>query len=80
MSDFAEVKRAITNTALGKDIGGALDGFGGYLRCRTCGYSRDLGDPGERVTRTGWPKCCTHTMEWITQRQIDSGERPARYA
>lgn len=59
-------------------IGGALSGFGGYLRCRHCGHSADLGDPGRRVTSTGWPKCCGYTMEWITQRQIDSGERPAR--
>lgn len=68
-----EVKRAITNAALGKEVAGALSGFGGYLRCRTCGHSADLGDPGERVTRTGWPKHCGYTMRWWTQRQIDSG-------
>lgn len=51
----------------------ALGGFGGFLRCRTCGGTAPLGNPGVRVTRTGWPKCCGHTMEWITQRQINEG-------
>ena len=81
MSEEA-VKQAITNIArFGKEMSGALDGFGGYLRCRTCHHSQDLGDPGRRgVMGEGWPKCCGYTMEWITQRQIDSGERPAREA
>lgn len=78
MSEEA-VKQAITNVArFGESVSESLAGFGGYLRCRTCGYSRDLGDPGRRVMGQGWPKCCGYTMEWITQRQIDSGERPAR--
>jgi hypothetical protein len=74
MSDY--IQRAAT---LGEAVGGALSGFGGYLRCRTCGHSQDLGDPGARVMGGGWPKCCTYTMEWITQAQIDRGERPARW-
>ena len=56
---------------------GALDGFGGYLRCESCGAHEPLGNPGSRVTGGGWPKCCGYTMRWWTQRQIDAGEVPA---
>ena len=77
MTELDFIKRA---TALRDELSDALSGFGGYLRCRTCGHSEDLGDPGRRVTGEGWPQCCGYTMEWITQRQIDDGERPARGA
>lgn len=51
-------------------IGANLQGFGGLLRCRTCGVEKPLGDVGDKL-RHGWPKCCGHTMQWITQRQLD---------
>jgi hypothetical protein len=57
-------------------IGEELAGFGGYLRCETCGTTRPLGDPSDRL-RDGWPKCGNHgTMRWWTQRQIVAGEVP----
>lgn len=57
---------------------GALDGFGGYLRCETCRRREELGDPGRRLMGLpGWPKCCGYTMRWWTQRQIDAGAVPA---
>ncbi len=52
-----------------------LTGFGGYLRCETCGAVQPLGSPGEKV-KHGWPKCCGYTMRWWTQRQIDAGDVP----
>lgn len=52
----------------------ALNDFGGYLRCGTCGATQPLGNASERLTRAGWPKCCGYTMTWLTQRQIDAGE------
>lgn len=52
-------------------IGGALSGFGGHLRCETCGHKRQLGNIGRKLA-TGWPKCCGYTMRWWTQRQIDA--------
>jgi hypothetical protein len=61
---------------LSNSISGALDGFGGYLRCETCRRCEPLGNPGRRVTGEGWPKCCGYTMRWWTQRQIDAGEVP----
>lgn len=76
MTDFAKRAAALPDAIRGA----ALSGFGGYLRCRECGHSTALGDPGRRVTGQGWPKCCGYTMEWITQRQIDCGERPARWS
>lgn len=57
-------------------IASDLAGFGGYLRCETCGHRRVLGDIGGKLAR-GWPKCCGYTMRWWTQRQIDAGEVPA---
>lgn len=71
-ADF--VSRAQT---LPEAIGGVLDHFGGILRCGTCGTTAPLGNPGERITRTGWPSCCGYTMTWWTQRQIDAGEMPS---
>ncbi len=58
-------------------IGEALSGFGGFLRCETCGITRPLGDPGSKVAN-GWPRHCGYTMRWWTQRQIDAGEVPAK--
>lgn len=53
----------------------SLSGFGGFLECQVCGSRRPLGDPGSKLER-GWPKCCSYTMRWWTQSQIDSGEGP----
>ena len=59
-------------------IGAALDPFGGFLRCESCGHERQMvkGDAGY-YTAKGWPKHCGHSMHWWTQRQIDAGEVPA---
>jgi hypothetical protein len=65
-------------TDLAEIMSDALAGFGGYLRCETCGRSADVGNAGERVTSTGWPKCCGYTMRWWTQRQIEAGDVPPR--
>jgi hypothetical protein len=65
------------SATLNDHIGGALSGFGGVLRCETCRRIEPLGDPGQRVTSTGWPKCCGYTMRWWTQRQINAGEMSA---
>lgn len=54
----------------------SVNGFGGILRCGTCGATAPLGNAGERLTRIGWPQCCGYTMTWWTQRQIDAGEMP----
>jgi hypothetical protein len=56
-------------------IANDLQGFGGFLRCETCGDARPLGDVGAKLTN-GWPKHCGYTMRWWTQRQIDAGEVP----
>jgi hypothetical protein len=56
-------------------IASDLDGFGGYLRCSTCGHKKVLGNIGSKLAN-GWPKCCGYTMTWWTQRQIDAGEVP----
>ncbi len=48
---------------------------GHRLRCRVCGSERRLGNVANKLIN-GWPKCCTYTMEWITQGQIERGERP----
>lgn len=52
-----------------------LQGFGGFLRCETCGIVDDLGNAASKLSR-GWPKCHGYTMRWWTQRQIDAGEVP----
>lgn len=61
------------------DVHGAiardLDGFGGFLRCETCGHRKVLGDVGYKL-RHGWPKCCGYTMRWWTRRQVNAGEVP----
>ena len=54
-------------------IAGDLTGFGGYLRCETCGHRQTLGNVANKL-RNGWPKCCGYTMRWWTQRQVDAGE------
>jgi hypothetical protein len=75
MSDAAEMMGRIHS--MRQSISESLDGFGGFLRCESCGNQRDLktGDAGN-YTATGWPKCCNLTMRWWTQNQIDSGEAP----
>jgi hypothetical protein len=55
--------------AFNQQLGGALSGFGGELRCMTCGRVSPLGDVGDRLTN-GWPKCCGYTMRWVTARQM----------
>lgn len=61
-------------------ISEALAGFGGFLRCEYCGATKALGDPGRRVTHTGWPKCCGYTMRWWTQRELDAAGARAPHA
>lgn len=61
-----------TTRSTAKAVGSELQGFGGFLRCRTCGERGDLGVVSNRLVG-GWPKCCGYTMEWITQRQINEG-------
>jgi hypothetical protein len=65
---------AIDPDALPSAMSDALGGFGGFLRCESCGKTSPVGDPGRRVTGAGWPKCCGYTMRWWTDRQIDDGE------
>lgn len=55
------------------EAGAAAQKLGGLLRCRTCGKQRPLGDVSSKLAH-GWPTCCGHTMEWITQRQLDAGD------
>jgi hypothetical protein len=58
-------------------IGQALGGFGGFLRCESCGAVEDMTDDrAGRYTADGWPRCCGYTMRWWTQRQVDAGEVP----
>lgn len=58
-------------------IGEALGGFGGFLRCESCGASEAMTDErAGRYTAHGWPRCCGSTMRWWTRRQIDAGEVP----
>lgn len=47
----------------------------GYLLCRTCDRQQTLtqAEVG-RYLSSGWPKCCSYTMSWVTQNQIDRGE------
>lgn len=54
-------------------IGNELQGFGGFLRCETCGTKRPLGNVGAKLAN-GWPKHCGYTMRWWTRRQVDAGE------
>lgn len=59
-------------------IGADLDAFEGILRCGVCARRQVMrpGDAG-RYLRAGWPKCCTYTMTWWTQNQVDRGEVPS---
>lgn len=50
-------------------IGADLQGFGGILRCMTCGHEQPLGSVGNKLAN-GWPKCCGYTMRWVTARQL----------
>lgn len=45
--------------------------FGGHLRCTVCGREQPLGDTTSHL-RTGWPMCCSYTMRWLTQRELDT--------
>lgn len=56
----------------------ATAGFGGYLRCESCGRrSRSLTKMQQAsYYADGWPRCCGYTMRWWTQRQIDAAEVP----
>lgn len=74
MTELPEiVKRA---TALHSAIAADLEHFGGILRCAGgCQREQPLGDVADSL-RHGWPKCCGHTMRWVTQRELD-GEAPA---
>lgn len=57
-------------------IANKLAGFGGILRCGTCGAQRAVEGVGGFLAR-GWPTCCKgHAMTWWTQRQIAAGEMP----
>jgi hypothetical protein len=51
----------------------SLDGFGGYLRCESCGAAQSLGDVAGYL-RDGWPRHCGYTMRWWTARQVAAGE------
>jgi hypothetical protein len=67
------VKRA---RSLVPAIAADLERFGGILRCGTCGRERPLGDVAAHTSR-GWPKCCGHTMGWVTQRELDEEKADA---
>ena len=62
-----------TTNLAGKVYEADLSSFGGILRCLTCGREQSL-ERGEAERRTydgeGWPKCCGHTMRWITEREL----------
>lgn len=78
VGEYARVFReqdALSDDRLPRRIGAALEGFGGVLRCETCGRTIEMlpGDAG-LYTSSGWPRCCGYTMRWWTQRQIDAGE------
>lgn len=51
-------------------LGEELRGFGGILRCETCGHTRGLGNIGNEL-QGGWPKCCGYTMRWVTDREME---------
>lgn len=67
------MKQSKFTCPLPDSLGETLKGFGGLLRCMTCGREKPLGDPGEKLSE-GWPRCCGYTMRWITERQFASGE------
>lgn len=62
----------------GAEIAVAATGsFGGYLRCESCGSERPLSRLDQaHYYANGWPRCCSYTMRWWTQRQINAGEVP----
>lgn len=66
-----------TNDEIVQGIGGALSGFGGFLRCEVCGRERSLGEADvSRYLGSGWPRHCGYTMRWWTARQIAANEVP----
>lgn len=57
------------NNQVHTKIGEELKGFGGILRCESCGLKRPLGNIGIKL-QNGWPKCCGYTMRWVTDREL----------
>lgn len=53
-----------------------LDALGGILRCSECGTRKTLstGDIAGYLEH-GWPVCHGFTMTWVTQRELDEGEK-----
>ena len=52
-----------------KNLADELKSFGGKLVCETCKAEKPLGDVGNKLGK-GWPKCCGHTMRWITKNEL----------
>lgn len=52
------------------ETGAELDEKGGVHRCKVCGHeiSHQPGD-GAKFLRTGWPKHCGQSTQWITDQQ-----------
>ncbi len=59
----------ISSVAVVRSCADALAGFGGILRCESCGNTQELGDIAVKLAH-GWPKCCGYTMRWWTRRQL----------
>lgn len=70
MSGYEQATKA---QAAVEAAGDAAQQLGGILRCCSCGRRAALGRVADRLAR-GWPTCCGHTMEWLTDRQIEAGE------
>ena len=53
-------------------IAGHLTDFGGILRCENCGKACPIGGKEQIAYRlaNGWPKCCEHTMRWVTDKEL----------
>lgn len=60
----------ITSESLSRAIAADLSGFGGILRCGTCGGEQPVGGIARSLSN-GWPSCCGLTMTWVTQRLLD---------
>lgn len=65
------VKRAL---AVPGAIAADVSLFGGVLRCGTCRAEQPLGDVRSHLT-TGWPRCCGHTMTWMTLKLLAAENR-----
>lgn len=68
----------IPGDAIENGISESLKGFGGFLRCETCGHRLALDDDMDvrDYMRNGWPKHHGQTMRWWTQRQVLAREVP----